>query len=142
MEAFCQVLQTNKSPSKSLNPYKLLYLSHVLRGQIGLHLMNRGVWDNPCLHPTEDSQKLYGRAWVLKFCGFTVHPLAHRCSRKVCRVSCSRGKSLFYNQCNGPILLWGRRTEKNLWLASHDILWGCAGSLEEGLERSTVAPPS
>lgn len=47
-----------------------------------------------------------------------------------------------YHQCNRPILLvWGRRTGADLGLPSCGILWGCAGSLGEAFETSTVVLP-
>ena len=34
------------------------------------------------------------------------------------------------HQCNGLILLIrGRTTRTDLWIASHDVLWGCARAL-------------
>ena len=48
-----------------------------------------------------------------------------------------------YHQCSGPILMmWGTRIGTDLRLPSHDILWGCADSLGEALEKSIVASPT
>lgn len=46
-----------------------------------------------------------------------------------------------YHQCNSLFYWCGAGEQEQIsGLPSHDILWGCAGTLEETLDRSIVAP--
>ena len=85
-----------------------------------------------------DATKLHGGTWTLHFSWFIIHLFPHRYSSRVCRVSCSFGKSLHVNmiQCNETVLPI-REREQGQFSGYHPMTEG-AGSFEETLERPIV----
>ena len=81
---------------QTLKSLPRLHLFHVFKGCIGLHLVNHSFWDNTHLiHQVAPKTMAVPGSGI--FCGFTTYLLPCRCSRKVCRVPCSRIKSLHGN---------------------------------------------
>lgn len=129
--------------SKPQNSYKSLHLFYILRDWIGLYLTNHSFWDNVHLIQQNNSPKLYHVAWALNFL-WARHP-SSPLPMLAKSAECPAAQASLYIQHNiinvRGLFYWCAKENRGRSQATiHDIWWGCAGSLGEPLERTTIVP--
>jgi len=120
-------------------PKNGLYLFHIVKGRIGLHVLNYNSGTTEVLPNQTTLQNfiVVPEPWL--FCGFTAHLFSLQLFQQGLQNVLQKGSLhiwALYHQCSGPILLmWGRRTGTSGY---HPITY--CGTLWVALEKHLKSP--